>query len=425
MLTDTARIQIVPKLIPMFTVPYGSVAFRVAHGGRGSGKTLTFAKMACITALQLAVEGKTGKVLCAREFMNSLEDSSLAEIKSAIASEPDLLAPWFDVGEKYVRIRHPAIPGRIDFIFAGLRHNLDSIKSKARVLLTWVDEAENVGETAWNKLINTVNRFGGEVWLTYNPESPDSATHRRFRQHENPRILIEQVNWSDNPWFPEDSNAERLDDLKYRPDTYHHTWEGEFLTLTEAQVFAGKFRSEEIEPPEGSTPYFGLDFGFSTDPAAGVRIYKIGRVLLWRREFYKRGVLIHQLGKEFAAAVGDDVVKHVVRADSSRPDDIAYLNQSVSVSGGALSLPRVKPSVKGKGSVEAGIEFIKSHENIIHPDCPNTLKEFKMYSYKVDKSSGDVLPVLASGYDHAIDAGRYALEPIMRNSTFNWGALTR
>lgn len=417
----TARIEIVPKLIPMFTVPYGAVDYRCAHGGRGSGKTMTFAKMLCVQAMSFAVQGQSGVALCGREFMNSLDDSTLAEIKAAIASEPELLQPWFDVGEKYVRTK--GLPGRVDFLFVGLRHNLDSLKSKARVLITWIDEAENVSEVAYRKLLATVMRFGGEVWLTWNPESPESATHTRFRKNPSDRILIAEVNWNDNPWFPPGLERERQDDLKYRADTYHHVWEGEFLTMTEAQVFGGKFRCEEMEPDSKATPYFGLDFGFSNDPFAAVRVYKMGRTLLWRREAYSRGVMIHKLGGEVAKGVGEDVARYDVIADSSRPDDIAYLKQPINASGGSFQLPRIKPSVKGKGSVESGVEFIKSHENVIHPSCVNTLKEFKLYQYKVDRQSGQILPVLMDANNHAIDAGRYCLEPVMRLSKFNWGAV--
>lgn len=416
-----ARIEIVPKLIPMFTVPYGAVDYRCAHGGRGSGKTMTFAKMLCVQVLSFAAQGSVGVALCGREFMNSLDDSTLAEIKAAIASEPELLQPWFDVGEKYVRTK--GLPGRVDFLFVGLRHNLDSLKSKARVLITWIDEAENVSEVAYRKLLATVMRFGGEVWLTWNPESPESATHMRFRQNKSDRILIEEVNWNDNPWFPPGLERERIDDLMYRADTYHHVWEGEFLTMTEAQVFSGKFRSEEMEPEPNATPYFGLDFGFSNDPFAAVRVYKMGRTLLWRREAYSRGVMIHKLGGEVAKGVGEDVARYDVIADSSRPDDIAYLKQPINASGGSFQLPRIKGSVKGKGSVESGVEFIKSHENVIHPSCVNTLKEFKLYQYKVDRQSGQILPVLMDANNHALDAGRYCLEPVMRLSKFNWSAV--
>ena len=417
----TARVQIIPKLIPIFSVPYGDADVRLLKGGRGSGKTKTCAKMACVQAVMFGVMGMSGAILCGREFMNSLDDSTLAEIKDAISSEPDLLAPWFDVGEKYVRTK--GLPGRVDFVFVGLRHNIDSLKSKANILLTWIDEAENVSEAAYRKLMPTIARFGGEVWLSYNPESPESATHLRFVKNPTDRTLICTVNWNDNPWHNDRMERERLNDLRDRPDLYHHIWEGEFLTMTEAQVFAGKYRSDAMEPPPNATPYFGLDFGFSTDPASCVRVYKIGRVLLWRKEFYSRGVLINHLGGKIRDGVGDDVARYDVIADSARPDDIAYLAQPLNVSGGSFQLPRIKGAVKGKGSVEAGVEFIKSHQNVIHTDCPNVLREFKLYSYKVDKQSDQVLPVLVDSQNHAIDSGRYALEPVLRNNKFNWSAV--
>lgn len=353
--------------------------------------------------------------------MNSLDDSTLAEIKWAIESEPELLKPWFEIGEKYVRTK--GLPGRVDFAFVGLRHNLDSLKSKAEVLATWIDEAESVSEVAYRKLMPTIARFTGELLLSYNPEDPESPTHKRFVKIPSYRTVVVTVNYNDNPWHGARMERERLADLRDRPDLYHHIWEGEFLTMTEAQVFAGKYRSEAVEPPPNATPYFGLDFGFSTDPASCVRIYKVGNVLIWRKEFYSRGILINHLGGKVRDGVGEDVAKYDVRADSARPDDIAYLAQPVNVSGGTFQLPRIKGADKGKGSVEAGVEFIKSHQNVIHPDCPNTLREFKLYSYKVDKQSDQVLPILVDANNHAIDAGRYALEPVLRNARFNWSAV--
>lgn len=416
----TANVQIIPKLIPMFTVPFGTVDYRVAHGGRGSGKTMSFAKMVVLQAYSFAVTGQSGVILCAREFMNSLEDSTLAEIKAAITTEP-WLENWFDVGEKYVRTRN--LPGRVDFVFVGLRHNIDSIKSKARVLLTWIDEAENVSEMAYRKLLPTVMRFNGEVWATYNPESPESATHKRFRANQSDRILIEQVNWNDNPWFPDALNRERLDDLEHRPDIYHHVWEGEFLTLTDAQVFAGKYEVKSFELPEKAVPYFGLDFGFSKDPMACVEVYKQGHVLLWRREAVKIGLDMHLQGGFIRDKMGDRIARYDVIADNARPENISYLAKPINHTGGSFQLPRIKPATKGKGSVEDGVDFIKSHHNIIHPDCQEIHREFKLYSYKVDRQSGQILPVLVDANNHCIDAGRYALEPVMKMSKFNWSAV--
>ncbi|AQS40798.1 MAG: Phage terminase, PBSX family large subunit [Candidatus Tokpelaia hoelldobleri] len=225
-----ARIELPPKLIPVFA---GEARYRGAYGGRGSGKTRTFAKMAAVRGYQLSQGGEEGLIVSAREYMNTIENSSLAELKAAIASEP-WLAAHYDVGEKYIRTRD----GRISFAFAGLRHNLDNIKSKARVRLVWVDEAEPVSETAWRKLIPTVREAGSGIWVTWNPESRGSATHKRFREKPPKGARIAALNWRDNPWFPPVLEQERRNDLENRPEHYAHIWEGDFVTAVEGAYYA-------------------------------------------------------------------------------------------------------------------------------------------------------------------------------------------
>src|ERR1051325_9304750 len=154
--------------------------------------------MSAVKALQFAAANQPGLIVCAREFMNSLDESSLAEVKAAIASEP-WLAEHFDVGEKYVRTKD----GRVEYDFIGLARHLDSIKSKAMIRLLWVDEAEPVSEAAWSKAVNTVREDGAEIWVTWNPERKNSDTHKRFRLNSPARSKIIELNWRDNPWFPE------------------------------------------------------------------------------------------------------------------------------------------------------------------------------------------------------------------------------
>ncbi|MEM7730676.1 MAG: phage terminase large subunit, partial [Pseudomonadota bacterium] len=187
----TARVELPPKLIPVFE---GEARYRGAYGGRGSGKTRTFAKMTAVRAYAAAASGLSGIVLCAREFMNSLDESSLSEVKAAIQSEP-WLSRFFEIGEKYIRT--VGLPGRVDYKFAGLRHNLDSIKSKANILICWIDEAEPVSDQAWAKLIPTVREEGSEIWVTWNPERKTSATNKRFRVSPPEGAKIVEMNWSD------------------------------------------------------------------------------------------------------------------------------------------------------------------------------------------------------------------------------------
>lgn len=226
----TARIKIPTKLVPVFQ---GEADVRGSYGGRGSAKTRTFAKMTAVRAYMWDMAGDEGIILCGRQFMNSLDESSLEEIKAAIRSE-DWLEPHFDIGEKYVRTKS----GRIAYKFTGLDRNIDSVKSKARIKLAWIDEAEPVTEEAWSKLIPTLREEDSELWLTWNRERKNSATNKRFGNTDDPRTKIVEMNWRDNPWFPAILNRTRLKDLRERPGQYDHVWEGGYKTVTEGAYYA-------------------------------------------------------------------------------------------------------------------------------------------------------------------------------------------
>lgn len=359
--------------------------------------------MTAVDGYRRAQAGESGVILCAREYMNSLDESSMEEIKQAIASVP-WLQDFYDVGEKYIRTRD----GRIKYVFAGLRHNLDSIKSKARILLAWIDEAESVSETAWVKLLPTVRDEGSEVWVTWNPEKRDSPTDRRFRQSPPSSYVGCEMNWSDNPFFPSRLNGQRLDDLeRLDPNVYAHIWEGEYLEISDAQVFKGKFKSQEFKPqPDWNGPYFGLDFGFSQDPTAATKSYIHNRKLYIEYEAGKTGLELDDTSYYLRTKM-PGIEAHTIRADNARPESISYLKRN--------GLNRITACQKGKGSVEDGIQFIKSFDEvIIHPRCVETFQEFRLYSYKVDRLTGDVLPILVDANNHYIDSLRYGLEPAMK-----------
>lgn len=224
------QVKLPEKLVPVFT---GPAMYRGAYGGRGSAKTRTFAKMTAVWGARFAQANMPGVIVCGREFMNSLDDSSLAEVKAAIASEP-WLADCYDVGEKYIRTKD----GRISYAFIGLRHNLASIKSKARIRLLWVDEAEEVSEKAWSTADPTVREDGSEIWVTWNPKRKKSATDKRFRVSPPEDSKIVEMNWRDNPWFPSILQKKRLEDRNKRPDQYEHVWEGAFVTIVEGAYYS-------------------------------------------------------------------------------------------------------------------------------------------------------------------------------------------
>lgn len=392
-------IALPPKMVANFAQ---SARHRIFKGGRGSAKTRSCATMTGVKGMVMAEAGRRGVILCTREHLNSLKDSSFAEIAAAIRANP-MLNDYYEIGESYIRTKNR----RIEYTFAGLRHNLDSIKSTSRILLHWGDEFEGVTEAAMRKLLPTIREEGSENWISYNPESPDAAVHKRFIEGDEENCIVTEMNWRDNPWFNSALNAERLSDKRNRPDTYEHVWEGGFLTITEAQIFKGKFEVRGFTPGvRWDGPYHGVDFGFAQDPTTAVKCWIYDDCLWIEKEAGKVGLDID----ETSQFINDRIPgfeKHTSRADSARPETISYMKRH--------GTPRIQGVKKWSGSVEDGIAFMRSFDKIIiHEQCPSTAREFRVYSYKVDRHSGDVLPVVVDANNHYIDAIRYALAPMIQ-----------
>lgn len=287
---NEARIKIPAKLVPVFQ---GEADVRGAHGGRGSAKTRTFAKMTAVRAHMWDMAGRDGIILCGRQFMNSLADSSLEEVKAAIRDEPWLEA-HFEIGETYIRTRS----GRISYSFIGLARNLNSIKSKSRILLAWIEEAEPVTEEAWVKLLPTLREEDSELWITWNPERKKSATNQRFR-HANdndPRVKIVEMNWRDNPWFPDILNRLRLKDERERPEQYGHIWEGEYITVAEGAYYAQQLnkaradgRMGQLSPDPLMTIWAIWDIGGTGVKADATAIWIVQFIgqAIWILDYYE------------------------------------------------------------------------------------------------------------------------------------------
>lgn len=256
----TAQVEIVPKLIPVFA---GRADVRGAYGGRGSGKTRSFATMAAVIGYQHGMAGTRGIILCARQFMNSLEDSSLEEVKRAIEDVP-FLAAYYEIGDKYVKSKD----GRITFAFAGLDRNIASIKSKGRILICWVDEAEPVTDEAWMTLIPTLREEGSdwnaELWVTWNPKRKTAAVEERFRRSGDELVKVVECNWKDNPRFPAKLERDRQRDLAERPHKYPHIWDGEYEEAIEGSYFAEHLLAAKNEGRIGVVP---------VDPLMSLRVF--------------------------------------------------------------------------------------------------------------------------------------------------------
>lgn len=391
-----ARIEIPPKLIPVFE---GDYRYRCSHGGRGSAKTRTFALMTAIRGYMAAMNGQSGVILCAREYMNSLEESSMEEVKQAIRSVP-WLNDFYELGEKYIRTKCRSV----NYVFAGLRHNLDSIKSKARILIAWVDEAESVSEIAWTKLTPTVREAGSEIWVTWNPERDGSATDKRFRKNPPDNAVVVEMNYGDNPWFPSVLEEERLSDQERLDSaTYAWIWEGAYLENSDKQVLANKYVVKSFPDDlwqKADRLLFGADFGFAKDPNTLLRQFILNDCLYIEYEVYGIGVELDHMPAFYDKI--PESRKWPIKADSARPETISYLKRQ------GFNISAAK---KWQGSVEDGITHLRGFKQIIiHPRCKETAKEARLYSYKTDRITGEVLPIIEDKNNHCWDAVRYGLD---------------
>ena len=237
------KVALPPKLLDVFS---GKAFVRGSYGGRGSGKTRSFAKMSAVRALMWAEAGKSGIILCGRQYMNSLDESSLEEIKTAINEEP-FLRESFIITERTIKTDSEKFDGLVEYKFSGLDRNIQSVKSKARILLCWVDEAEPVTEHAWEVLIPTLRDEESELWVTWNPERKGSATNKRFRDSKDPLTKCVELNYKDNPWFPDILDRARLKDKLERPESYEHIWNGDFITTMTGAYYASALTQAKEE----------------------------------------------------------------------------------------------------------------------------------------------------------------------------------
>ena len=308
----TARIELPDKLIHVFA---GKADIRGAYGGRGSGKTRSFAKMAAVWGYRHGMAGVKGIILCARQFMNSLDDSSLEEVKRAIEEEP-FLAAYYELGDKYVKSRD----GRIQFAFAGLDRNIASIKSKGRLLLVWVDEAEPVTQEAFTTLGPTLREEGdgwcAELWLTWNPKRKSAAVEV-YRKSTDPLVKMVELNWRDNPKFPARLERERKRDLESKPEHYAHIWDGQYETVMEGSYYAADLVKAKEEGRIGKVP---------ADPLMTLRAFadiggtgaRADAFALWVAQFIGKEIRV----LDYYEAVGQPLATHLgwMREKGYTPD---------------------------------------------------------------------------------------------------------
>lgn len=447
-------IREVPSLVlnkahPLSDLYYKKARYKVYWGGRGSAKSWGFAE----ALVRIAAE-RPVRILCAREFQNSIKESVHEILKQTIYRLG--LEKWFDITDSSIRSRIGS-----QFFFKGLHNNEHGIRSTEGIDIVWVEEAHTVSAASWRSLAPTVRRSGSEIWISFNFVTEDDATFKRFvdcveqeawtpgskvtalQNTPRSRSIVWKLNYDSNPYFGGELAEEMEDDRKADPNIYEHIWLGMPLKISNSVIYSGKYVQETFHDDIWKSAQFGLkfglDWGYAQDPLACLRMFMVDvpkgwpkiplsvedmeevkvalaaspgdapleTILYISHELYGTGIELDELPNALRSAL-PDVESYAIKADCAQPAMISDLARNGFACSGAE---------KWQGCVEDGITTIRKFRAIVvHPRCVKTMREFRLYSWKVDKKQLDekgrpmVLPIIVDKNNHAMDGMRYGLD---------------
>lgn len=377
------KIQIPVEFKRLFDSDWREAAI---FGGRYSLKSHTVARFLLVTARM-----KKTKIACFREFQNSIADSS----KQLLA---DLIKEYemndFEITDSSIINR---ITGS-DFIFKGLHHNEQSVKSIEGIDIAWVEEAQTVSKDSIDILTPTVRKPGSKIIYTYNRLLEDDPVHQRLVIEGRPNALIINVNYDiaiRHGMMPTVILQEIEDDKAKRPALYKHKWLGEPNSL-EKKIYKDWLFIDDI-PHEARLERYGLDFGYTNDPTALIAIYKFNDGFILDELLYSTG-----LENPKIASYLINLEKALVVADSSEPKSIAEI---------ASHEVMIKGARKGSDSKLFGIQFVQNQRISVTKRSSHLIQEYQKYFWQTDDNDR-IINKPQDGNDHALDAVRYAMTSI-------------
>ena len=232
------------EVFPCFKEFLQPARFKVAYGGRGSGKTRFFVTLLVTNCLYYG-----WRIVCLREIQKSIEDSVMQEIIEEISRRG--LSEHFNILRTEIQC---TTSGGV-FKFEGLMRNQQKLKGYSNFDCAWVEEAANVSAESWKFLIPTLRKPGSEILVSFNPESPLDATYKMFVTEryypdfkDGKRYCItKKINYTENPRFPD----ELRDDLELMkendPDLHAHVYLGEPVANSDLSVIPPKWFAATID----------------------------------------------------------------------------------------------------------------------------------------------------------------------------------
>jgi len=386
--------------------------YKVVKGSRASKKSKTTA----LWIIYNMMKYKNANTLVVRKVFRTLKDSCYSDLRWAINRFQ--VQDYWELKESPLEMTYKPTGQKI--LFRGFDDPLKitSISvSVGSLCWCWVEEAyELTNEKYFNMLDESIRGVVEEplfkqIIITLNPWNEGHWIKARFFDREAKNILALTTNYFCNEWLDE-TDKELFEDMKIRdPRRYQVAGLGNWgivdgLVYENWQELEFDWR-EILNKRQKAKAVFGLDFGYTNDPAA----FFCAILNQEQKEIYVFDE-IYQKGMQNTAIYSNieklGFKKEIIVADSAEPKSIDHLK--------GLGLYRIKASKKGKDSINAGIQFIQDFKIFIHPRCVNFLTEISNYAWDKDKF-GKAVNKPIDDFNHLMDAMRYALEDYMRNNT--------
>jgi phage terminase large subunit len=314
-----------------------------------------------------------------------------------------------------------------DFLFNGLRNNIQGVKSIEGIDVAWVEEAQTISESSIDVLTPTVRKPGSQIIYTYNRLRTKDPVHQRLVIEGRPNTLVINVNYDvaiKYGWMAEALINEMEDDKARRPEVYKHKWLG--MPSTMKGLIYPNWKKIAKVPAEAKYMGPGLDFGYTNDPSAVIDVYKWNKAYILDEVCYEKRLSNFKLanrirtsqGLEPARRENDEIsfvgkTRHLTVGDSSEPKSIADIEEcGVTIIGAA----------KGKDSVNNGIQLMQELDIYYTETSFNIEEESLNYIWRVDKDDKS-LNVPIDAYNHGMDAARYKIMDIENFKPIEWGGV--
>jgi phage terminase large subunit len=385
--------------------------YKVAYGGRGSGKSWSMAR-----ALLLQASNKPLRILCAREVQRSIKQSVHTLLNDQIQALG--LGPLYEVLETEIRSRSGS-----SFSFTGLATNtVESIKSFEGCDVVWIEEAQTVSKKSWDILIPTIRKPDSEIWVSFNPNIDTDDTYQRFVVEPPENAKVVKVNYTDNPWFPEVLEIERQHSEKTNPD-YANIWEGDCKAAVDGAIYANEIREAQENGRITTVPYDPMlkvhvvfDLGFNDSMAIILCQRGVSdiRIIKYIEDNHRT---LDSFSSEIRSLNYNWCTMFLPHDGKSRDYKSGLSAEDIMRKQGWTV--RIVPV----SSIESGIKIARMHFHKCYFDkSANRLLEcLKNYKRSINSSTNEPGAPLHDEYSHGADAFRYMATSVEQMKNESWG----